>query len=131
MKKTCKVIKKRETDEVTSLVCDMCQRKARLDCNGFWAWDEINSSYQEGNECTILFEKRLYFSEDMCKRNEPDLRIQIDLCQKCFLGELVPYLKSKGARINIEGDQEYQGNFGDFEKMDKPKKFYTPPTTYY
>lgn len=91
MKRTEK--RSREFDHVTSYVCDWC---------GAEAGAEWHLPYPEGdkrNNQTVQVEATVC---DAYPEGSFGWRYVVDLCARCFVDRLVPFLKSEGAEVRKE-----------------------------
>ena len=82
-----------EENELVSLTCDLCGRKAKRD-----GWE---SSCFEVNETEVEVTVRQKEGT-----NYPECgsgtKIVVDLCPQCFTGRLVPWLREQGAQIETQ-----------------------------
>ena len=83
----------RERLRLKERTCDLCGTKAKHEITGDWG-----AGCYEVSETELTVEVRRKVGESYPEGGSGK-EIEVDLCPKCFMEKLVPWLRSQGAKI--------------------------------
>lgn len=82
----------RDSEVIDKVTCDLCG----VICYGGYDWDTKDSNAYSIEQTTIEYRKGTSYPE--CRFGETTT---IDICPKCFIEKLIPWMKSQGCEPTI------------------------------
>lgn len=86
----------KEVTELVSTTCDLCGRPDDRWGHGIWQNEVAEGGHIISGDTTVEMSTSATFYECGASKSA-----EVDICPECFVGRLIPWLESQGAKVEI------------------------------